>query len=660
MPHFADWSIRVWAVFITEVCAAWALGDFAMRPFILVEQRWFRSTAVLVRLILGVGFLGQLLFVAGIFAPVYRKGVIGPALFSLAIAGCCCFVRWSLHTKPISLRQESQRDRAWSIFVAIAAAGYACRWLVDSDNFLDGSDVFGHHYPHVHAMISAMRFAMGWHLPFGLDHFSNYNPSLVHLLYLPGHLLADERAANLIHWLTQVLLIWTLYAFGRQFGGRAAGAVAVGMFLSFGLLGTTPLDVQDYTLTTVFFLVSVMVVAMAPMDPRNIILAGGFGGLMASSKYYGLILLGPIAFLPLLLGIGPLRKRLNVALLYVVMSLVVFFPWVAWNLWAYGDPLFPFFSTTEVIRSHRVLNPLYTIVDFTIPADRSFLWPSILYWTSLFIRIEPGLAPHALSPIILAGLPISLWATARSFRANRLACTLFLVSAGAFGLLVLTAAPVAFYKWAFFPAALYILSLAILAQKWPTWMRQTWWVATILLIGTTYLWLLRGRLQLYEEYRGRTQEERWPADVGSILARVEPSATVAGVDMRTAYYLWPHVEGIVDDEILSLDWPSELAMMRRHNVHYFSAQLGSSGKSAAFYERSLALSHQLQPNNEQAQAFIDSRRHLNAKRFEERDAFLGSHGTLVAELPSGAQLFRISYDATSQGSNELDQRRAQP
>ena len=517
-------------------------------------------------------------------------------------------------------------------------------WL--AVGFHGGSDVFNHHYPFVKLLIRERHFAHPAHLPFGLDWFSSYNPALGRMLWLPGQLLADERASNFVHWLHQLMLIASIYILGRDGGTRRSGLLGVGVYLTAGLMAYNPIEAQDYTLVAIYcaLAVYVSIFACASGARRELVLAGVLAGLMLSSKYYGLPMIAVMAGAVIYWQPGPWRQRITTALTFGGIAALVFSPWVMHNLAVFQDPLFPYLLDNEEIRHNRATGWVSVLASFVLPTDRSFLEPTTAYYLSLVIPFSMPFRSMGLSVIFLIGLPASFYCTrygrGRSWRQIN---GLFAVAFLGFVALHVAVGHDAFYKWALFPAVLYAASFGLMVERLRPVPRGLFWAATLIAVALNYWYLAHafyGDATFTPPVADR--RSRWSETTKYLNETMEPGAVISGTD--SGFDLRPDLTAVPDSPRVATDWPAEREVMRRLGVTHIIIDPNELTRDERLSHAWSGIWRQLWPADEAIAAYIDDAHRRHVQRTHERDAFLKEYGTLVHEFSIGP-LYRIRWTA---------------
>jgi hypothetical protein len=628
-----------WAglVFLAQAFGAWGLGDAIVAAFRVQRDGESRLARPLLSLAVGFGVLGQSLFVLGLIGNAYQKRIIGAVLLALAVFAVT-------RLRPLTVIRSLRLPKAlgfagWAVVALVAV--YFVRWGWVSLGFNAGSDVFTHHYPFVKFSIRAQHFAHPMHLPLGLDMISSYNPALARMLWLPGHLLADERAANMFHWLTQVMLIGALYIFGRGVRSPRAGALAVAMYLTVGLLAYNPLEAQDYTFMAMYLVLALYmtVIGLRDGNPRAFILSGILAGLMLSTKSYAVPIAGVMTAAILFWEPITWKVRIRSAVIFGAVAFAVFAPWLLYNVVKFHDPFFPAMLQNEEMRFYRATERVDVLGPVVLPSDRGFFQPTLFYYLSLFVPYVGPYRTAGLSAMFLIGLPCSLYYLLRARSAEwRPANALFVVSVVTFTALIVVFGQSAHYKWALFPAVIYAVSLGLLVDRLPRSLAGGLWTTTLVAAGLNYWYVAAPFIESYAP-PAREQQVRWGEVDRYLNANAEPNAVVSGTD--AGFYLRPDLTGIIESTRVSTDWPSEEALIRRAGITYmivYPTELATDDRLTKLWSREW---RQLSPSDTSQAEYIEDVNRRHQERSRAKAAFLGRYGTPVHEFSSGAQLYRI-------------------
>jgi hypothetical protein len=633
---------RASGVFLLLIVASWGLGDVIVSAFRVDRPDDSRLFRPLLAVALGCGALGEALFIAGVAGDAYRVSVVAPLLAALAVLAVSRVRRRRL----AGALQLPHDVGVYGWAVVLFAAVYVARWGWVSLGFNVGSDVFTYHYLDVKDMIRAKHFTHAVHLPFGLDHLSSYSPALARMLYLPGHLLADERASNMFHWLTQVMLIGALYVLGRHLHSRRAGLLAVGLYLSTGVMGFFPLETQDYTLMATFMALAVLLllVGLTRNCARALGLGGVLAGLMLSTKYYALPIAGCMGLAILLWEPRIWRTRVRGAVVFGVAALLVFAPWLLYNIVVFHDPFYPSLVPNEELRFHKAVYWVHTLTPFVVATDRGFTQPALFYYLSLFVPFEPGSALGGLSVMFLIGLPCSCYCLIRGRGPGwRSINGLFVLSLLVFAALHVMVGHITYYKWALFPAVLYAASFALLVQRLRPAAAHAFWAATLIAGGLNYWFLTAPRIVAYTP-PAVDQRVRWDEITQYLNATVEPRAVISGTGNPGTYYLRRDLTGMRDNSMVSTDWDAEEALIRRVGARYMLVNPNEAKSDEKYYRKWSGLWQQLSPGDTSTADYIEDVQRLNQARNRGKAAFLARHGFLEHEFSNGVQLYRLRLE----------------
>jgi hypothetical protein len=629
-------------VVLMQTLGAWGLGDWILAGFRFRLDGHSRLARPVLALALGWGALALGLFLAGTVAQAYQPAVMLPALAALALVGAhrLTHVQWP------TLRPWPRAAGIAGAAVLLLTGLYAAEWLWVLSNFGSGSDVFTHHYPFVKFSIRAGSFSHPSYLPYGFDFVSSYNPALARMLWLPGLLLADERAANLVHWLSQIMMLAALYITGRGLQSARAGLLAVVVYLSVGLLAYNPLEAQDYTLMAAYLVMSVYVTleSLRQQSSRGVMLGGVLAGLMLSTKYYAVPMFLLLAGLVLVAPAASWRLRFGRAARFCAPALLIFCPWVVYNLINFHDPLPPWLRHDGEILHFNATAWVAILRPFVLPMDTGFFAPTVLYYVSLFVPFSSGYRTHSLSVLFLIGMPWSayyLWRM-RSVEWLTVHVTFVLSLLGFVALHVLVGQS-AHYKWALFPAVVYAISFGLLVDRLPRRISGGLWMLALVIAGLNYWYVARPFMDSKtQDFPTTTQSARWTEIDRYLNANAEPGAVISGTD--SGYYLRPDLTGIMESTRTAFDWTAEERLVRQLGVDYMIVYPNELEFDARLNAGWAATWRQLSPDDSAAADFIDQSQRWHEIRNQGKQAFLEKYGTVVHEFSNGGQLYRLRLD----------------
>jgi hypothetical protein len=629
---------KSFAVFAVQTFACWGLGDVIVGALWQSPPGTSRLSRPLLALAIGSGVFGEVLFAAGAMANAYQPWIVGAIFVGLSLLAAT-----RLRLRGLSEFVRVPRDVGVAGWMVVAmTAWYGLTWLWLGLGFHGGSDVFNHHYPFVKLMVREQHFAHPAHLPFGLDWFSSYNPALGRMLWLPGQLFADERASNLVHWLQQLQLVGCIYVLGRDVATRRAGLLGVAAYLTIGLMAYNPIEAQDYTLVAIYVSLAAYVIVAGTRSLRELALAGVLGGLMMSSKYYGMPMFAVMTGALLYWVAGPWPVRLRHVAYFAAVAALVFLPWVLYNLAVFHDPFFPLLLDNEEIRHNRATGWVSVLASFVLPTDRSFLEPTAVYYLSLFIPFSLPFRTMGLSVIFLIGLPCSVY------------CLLFgrdslwrqvnwLAVVAVVSLLALHVAVGhdAFYKWALFPAVLYAAAFGVMVERLRAVPRMAFWGATLVALALNY-WYLSHAFYGDATFNPPVADRRsrWSEVTKYLNENMEPGAVISGTD--SGFDLRTDLTAVPDSPRVSTDWLSEREVMRRLGVTYIIVDANELPRDQRFSDTWSGIWRQLSPADELHATYIDDSNRRHQQRTREREAFLQRYGTLVHDFSIGP-MYRIRW-----------------
>jgi len=625
-------------VFSLLVAAAWGLGDWIL-AFIEKEAKVFsRLSRVLISVNLGLGVIGQFVFIAGLIGDAYQPKFIWPSLIILAFLG---IMRFKIKNPVSVLETGSQEFSKKELFIIALTVISLVIWLYAAISFTRGSDVISHHYQHVKECIKLGHFGHVVTLPSGYDQGSNYNPTLVHMHYLIGKILSDDRAANLIHWLSQVMLLMAIYVISRDFISRHVAVMAIAIYLGFSLLFNFPTDVNDYTALTVFMLISLYLIFLYNKTRVMgiLLLAGVFAGLMLSTKYYGIPLMMALCLPLTFWNSRGIQDRLKEVFIFCTVALIIYSPWVIYNLKEFGDPLYPSLSNIEYMKYWAAFGRENTLFPFIAPTDHGYFWPNIFYFLSMFIPFEPGFRVSGLTPIFLIGLPASFYYLIRMRGEQwKTVNMLFIMSLVAFIAIEVSGGPFLFYKFGIFAGVLYAISLSSIFISWQRDKRQWIWTAVIVVATLNTFFAIKhisAQLQYPPLWH---QEYLWNPLEKYLNGNLEKGAVVANHDIHTNYYLRPDIHGLPSHET-STDWDKEEAMIRSAHVQYYVFRVNEEMGNASYFEKMINVLDRLSAHERAA----STRKllELYGERTRRQELFLQKFGHVVKELPGEIKIYRL-------------------
>lgn len=626
---------------ILVVC--WGIGDRIYAWLGIAFSS--RLAAPILSLAIGMGVIGETVFLAGLIAPVYRAVFFWTAFGALAVVIVVGAIRrrsvgqtlLSVHEDRIAAHPIA--TLAWFEWTTLGLiAFYAVRLFRILCGFSTGSDVLSHHYSHVKHMLQVHRFARQQLIPLGLDNVSNYNPGLMRVLFVPGHAMADERVSNLLHWTIVLMLLGAVYLLGRELASRAAGLLAVAIVLTAGNIANFSAQVSDYPLAGVFFLLAVLAAFHTRSHPRAWWAAGLLGGFGMCTKYYGGVFFPLILLLMIVVSQGPWTARLTAALKASVVAGLLFLPWALYNFVTVGNPVYPMMSRDLMPSIYAATNPMHILQGFLAPGDRSTAIPRFFEYVSLFIPFEPSMTTFCLGVVVLIGLPISVAYLGRWRPRTASANLLFILSVVMFAAVYVAIARLAYYKWALFPLLPYAVSLGILATNWRRVTLHVFAALVFLVAIANYRWIVAPFYEVIGPGRA-TQRERWDSAAGYLNERLPQGAVIAGLNFRPNYYLRRDIRGIEEQEGFGTDWAAEERRIREERVEYYAADPLEQKKTHDWYAELVRRWRRLAPQEESTIAFLEDFDRRVAARTELKTRFLSRYP--ATPLPDGWMLYKL-------------------
>ena len=631
------------AVVLLLLLGGWGVGHAIGRRAMLLAPDDGANASHTIWLLVGLGVIGQVAFIGGAIGPVYTRAVFWPAMAMCGLVGV-----WELRGFAGTLTWPTWWARGNGGVIISTVTLIVCGFsLWNATGFATGSDVLSHYYPHVQHMLTIHRFGYDVQMPYGIDHTSNYNPGLAEQLFVICQLLADERASNLFSAITSILIVTGLYGLGKAVDSPRTGWLAIGVYLGAGFLSYFPWEPQDYTLTAAFLLATIEALFRyrKTHSVRWLVVAGVLGGLMASTKYYGFVAIAPLAILALFAG--PRERRLWAGLGFGIVAAAVVSPWLAYNLWHFGNPLFPAFSDAEYPRLHAIYYPVATLATFVLPTIGSTFTAKSLYWLSMFVPIAAGYASFGLSPVFLLALPVSTYDLWRSRKDVRDDHVLFLLSVALFGVLHILFSGSAFYKWSMFPGVVYAVSIAMALNRWRGWERRIGWTL-VTVVAAFNLWLnVRPTARYYFPVRS-AQVERWDPVARELNAKLDDGMGVAGIGLATGYYLRPAIRKLVtENNELATSWARELTLIREAHIDLLLTPPGERREAEKFYTGLLRTAGILDPSGRKSLEIAMIRDQVMT-RTANKEQFIAACTTPFLSLPDGSALVRIKRNCQAQ------------
>ncbi|MHC9543673.1 MAG: ArnT family glycosyltransferase [Vulcanimicrobiota bacterium] len=663
--------------FIAIIFAAWGIGDFIMNLFSKRNLSLAPLTYNVLAFVLGLGILGQFIFLMGLLGNFYRRTYVLVFLILLIIFSLTRLFKYSLYRDIKLPKMNLKWEEHIILFLTILSLVI---WFYGAINFNRASDAITEHYQFAKECIKSQHFGHCLCLPFGVDHPSNYSPKLIQMIFLLSKIIADDRTANLVYWFFIVLLFAIIFSFSKDFFQTTSAFIAIAIFLGFSVLFNFSLDVNDYIPLSVFLMCSLYCIyAFLTSDKREyLILSGILGGFILSIKYYGIPLIISLC-IPFILNKDIyIRKKISNLIIFITISVIVFSPWLLYNLFSYGDPLFPTFSKNVGwamflgdFRREDIL------ADFITGNDRFFIRANVLYYLSLFIPFSPDLIVFALTPIFLISLPLSVMALFNSNNQHsRIRNSLFITSL-VVGLLVeLTSGKICFYKQALFSALIYTISLSALVMEKSEPKKSNnqnrkrmklfslsnilvfndthikklivYSIITIAIVNVYFIHRFNKSISFLPIPPRWHQEELWTGLEKFINTNVEKNAVVANQDIRTNYFLRNDIKGIpLSIHPKNWEWEIEEKILFESKINYYIIDVNDEKWIISHYKKYIELYTAY--SNPQKANNAKSKMELYISRTEKQRDFLIKYGRLICELPEGYMVYKISFDSEYNG-----------
>ncbi len=296
-------------------------------------------------------------------------------------------------------------------------------------------------------------------------HYSNY-PANIGMVFLVGLSFSGGMLAHLMSWMFAPMTAFAVYAFTTTRWGRSTAVTAalILLFVPGILIASILTSVDNGVMFYSFLSCAALLSWFSSRQPHWFVLSGIFCGLAVGSKYTALA----VTFITLELLIvlhdyvGEKRKFwavLQKMVLFGLIVLIIFSPWLLKNVFYTGNPLFPFFNSIFEVQEHESLG-YSQIVSRRIPGVKNWLERVFSYylavpWTaSMNIRGAAGIA----GILFLLGLPLLFTLQKRDGAIWHLA----IASACAFGVWTVFLPRVLRYVFPIFP----LLSLVIAYTLW--------------------------------------------------------------------------------------------------------------------------------------------------------------------------------------------------
>lgn len=310
------------------------------------------------------------LFLLAIFAAVGVLGDLGMLVYWLAAAGLgvpALVARFRESAgATVEPAEGSWRRTGLFWFAALCAFPYLVQTLLPDSDW----DAAQYHLPMAQAFLDQGL----WSTEYGLN--AQYRPGTAHLIYALFFASGGEQAVVPINLLAIALTGWTLLRLGAAaFASESAGRWGLGVFLSANIVLELGLDARVEPFLIWWFTVASLAMLRWTSSPGErgwLLLAGAMAGLVAGTKYNGLIYLMVLCVLLALLLLQQRQElRGHLGALALAAGLAVF-PgslWYVRNAAVMGDPLYPMLSGEKHVDRDGTLRPLSEKELWTIPIE---------------------------------------------------------------------------------------------------------------------------------------------------------------------------------------------------------------------------------------------------------------------------------------------------
>ncbi len=308
--------------------ASWlGLGSLLLAPF-GVGDGVFK---LLNRIGAGAVAVALLTFGLGLVGALYTA-VYVPLFAVTAAIGLVVAVREVRAFERPRLREWSR----WELALTALLAGYVLLELLITCAPVSSADALLHHAaaPELYARVHEFR-----ELPWT---WNSYQPYTVEMLILDGVLLNDVEQGAFAPLLLGLATVAAIAGAAYRLFGRKAAVLAAAIFWAqpFTAWITTSTFVESGTTLFVALAIWNLVEFARTRSNTLLVLAGGFAGAAAGTKYFGAVAALVLAIVAILI----LRDRLSLrrVALAVGAAVVVAAPWYLKNAVFTGDPLYPF------------------------------------------------------------------------------------------------------------------------------------------------------------------------------------------------------------------------------------------------------------------------------------------------------------------------------
>ena len=241
-------------------------------------------------------------------------------------------------------------------------------------------------------------------------------PFNMEMLYLLSLRLFDDYIAKGLHLLMGVLLGIGVYLWASREGGRKSGLWASLFYFSMPLLlQLSTLCYNDLALSLFIFLSFYSLFNFKSIG--GVILSGIFSGLAMGTKYTGIIYIVPFLFFYILFLYK--KERIKLSFLYLLVSFLVFSPWIFKNIYFTGNPIYPLFY------------PILGGKNFSLPLYQRFLsahTPQFFSFPNFFHSIYSLLKDSRFGFHFLFLVPLLFFPKAKKYIPISIYCFYFLIT----------------------------------------------------------------------------------------------------------------------------------------------------------------------------------------------------------------------------------------
>ncbi|HSE97283.1 MAG TPA: phospholipid carrier-dependent glycosyltransferase, partial [Blastocatellia bacterium] len=254
-------------------------------------------------------------------------------------------------------------------------------------------------------------------------------PQTPHMLFTLALIFYDDVLAHLVMFLSLLILLCAVIAFGRRYFSARAGWWAAALITGNALV----LQVASIAYVDMLLILFVMTAVYAfwnwtqERDEKWIAIAGALCGLAITVKYsagFFLLLLGLVAAYR-----GFRDRSLRPGLILWLSALIVAFPWLARNFYYTRNPVYPFFYEVFTgVFGYGYMRPEYYVGFFedisAYGIGKSIQSLIALPWHMTFGHAS-FLTDKPLAPYLLFALPVLITCVFRNKHIRRLAILTF-------------------------------------------------------------------------------------------------------------------------------------------------------------------------------------------------------------------------------------------